>query len=128
MSDFGQKLKALRQARNLKQADLGEGIGISASAIGMYEQGRREPDRRTLLKICRFFDITEAYFQREEAREKISAQYTDLDVLIEDLKEFLAGQEAFYANGKRLSKEERVQLGQAFEIAAAICLKNINIT
>lgn len=125
MSEFGQKLKALRLAKNLKQADLGEMVGISTSAIGMYEQGRRMPDRRTLLRFCRFFDVTESYFQDGEKLGKTAAQYTDLDVLLEDIKEFLAGQEAFYAKGERLSKEERIQLGQAFEIAAAVCLKNI---
>ena len=125
MSGFGQKLKALRLAKNLKQAELGEMIGISASAVGMYEQGRRIPDRRTLLKICRFFDVTENYFQDKEALGKAAAQYTDLDVLLEDMKEFLAGQEAFYAKGKRLSKVERIQFGLAFEVAAAVCLKNI---
>lgn len=123
MLNFGQKLKSLRHAKQMNQSDLGAAVGISASAVGMYEQGRWEPDRRTLLKICRFFDVTETYFQEGEPLEKSAVQYTDLDVLLGDLKEFLARQEVFYANGRRLSKEECTRLGEAFEIAAAVCLK-----
>ena len=41
---FGQRLKELRKKNGLTQAALGERIGVSASAVGMYEQGHREPD------------------------------------------------------------------------------------
>lgn len=44
------RLKKLREAKGLSQAELAKIIGISASSIGMYEQGRRTPEVETLKK------------------------------------------------------------------------------
>ena len=37
-------LKELRAQKGYTQSELGKMLGVSASTIGMYEQGRREPD------------------------------------------------------------------------------------
>lgn len=54
-------LRKLRQERNLTQLELSKMLQISASAIGMYEQGRREPDHDTLAKIADFFNVSTDY-------------------------------------------------------------------
>lgn len=54
-------LKELREKRGLTQAQLSNSLKISPSAIGMYEQGRREPDHETLSKIADFFDVSIDY-------------------------------------------------------------------
>ena len=36
-------------------------IGVSASAIGMYEQGRREPSLDLLVRLSREFGVTTDY-------------------------------------------------------------------
>ena len=54
-------LKELRQGKNLTQKDLSKILQISASTIGMYEQGRREPDHETLTKLADFFDVPTDY-------------------------------------------------------------------
>ena len=40
---FGFRIAMLRRQRGLSQAELARRLHISASAVGMYEQGRREP-------------------------------------------------------------------------------------
>lgn len=60
-------LRELRQEKNLTQADLSKILKISASAIGMYEQGRREPDNDTLSKIADFFDVSIDYLLGQSA-------------------------------------------------------------
>jgi repressor LexA len=55
------RLKDLREKKTLTQAQLSALLQISASAIGMYEQGRREPDNETLKKIANFFNVTIDY-------------------------------------------------------------------
>lgn len=55
------RLKELREEKDLTQAQLSTQLQISASAIGMYEQGRREPDNETLIKIANFFNVTIDY-------------------------------------------------------------------
>jgi transcriptional regulator with XRE-family HTH domain len=54
-------LRKLRQERYLTQLALSKMLQISASAIGMYEQGRREPDHDTLAKIADFFNVSTDY-------------------------------------------------------------------
>ena len=42
---MGARIAALRRDAGWSQAELGKRLGVSASAVGMYEQGRREPRR-----------------------------------------------------------------------------------
>ena len=74
---FGEKLRQLRTAKGMRQAELAQKIGVSTSAIGMYEQGRREPDRKTMMKICHFFEVTVDYFMGEWERGEVKQQYGD---------------------------------------------------
>ena len=49
---IGVRIAALRRQKKLSQQALARQVGVSASAIGMYEQGRREPDCGTLVKLA----------------------------------------------------------------------------
>ena len=44
MAVFANILKTLRTDKHLSQQELATRLGISKSAVSMYEQGRREPD------------------------------------------------------------------------------------
>lgn len=55
------RLKNLRIKHGYTQAALAAKLGISTSAVGMYEQGRREPDNRLLKKICSVFSVSADY-------------------------------------------------------------------
>ena len=48
MDGFAKRIKELRIKKGYTQAQLGEKLGISPSAVGMYEQGRRQPDSRII--------------------------------------------------------------------------------
>lgn len=52
------KLKELRKAKNLTQADVCAAIGISTQVFSRYERGEHEPDYKTLCKLADFFDVT----------------------------------------------------------------------
>lgn len=54
---LGEKIRKLR-GNNMTQRELAKRLGISPSAVGMYEQNRREPDLETLKKIADLFDVT----------------------------------------------------------------------
>ncbi|MDL2273360.1 helix-turn-helix transcriptional regulator [Oscillospiraceae bacterium OttesenSCG-928-G22] len=58
----GKKLRELRVRKGLTQRELGELTGVSASAIGMYEQGRRQPESELIVKFCRVFDVSADWF------------------------------------------------------------------
>ena len=55
------RLRELRQSKHLTQAELGAVLKVSASTIGMYEQGRREPDNPMLTKMADYFGVSIDY-------------------------------------------------------------------
>ena len=57
----GIRIAQLRQDRGFKQADLADLLHISASAVGMYEQGRSLPSLNTVISLCQIFDVTADY-------------------------------------------------------------------
>ena len=46
------KLAALREMRGMTQAELAKRSGLKPAAIGLFEQGRRRPCLRNLVKLC----------------------------------------------------------------------------
>ena len=56
MSHFSENLIQLRKARGLSQQQLAEALGLSRSAIGMYETGKREPDIEVLRLFSDYFN------------------------------------------------------------------------
>ena len=59
MAVFANILKTLRTDKHLSQQELATRLGISKSAVSMYEQGRREPD--FLNKIADIFQVDADY-------------------------------------------------------------------
>ena len=60
---FGDVFRQLRIDQNLTQAEMARKLGISRSAVGMYEQGKREPDFETLEAIADYFNVTLDYLR-----------------------------------------------------------------
>lgn len=58
---LGERLKQLRQNKNLLQKDVADYLNISKSAYGYYEQGRNEMDILTLVKLADLFDVSIDY-------------------------------------------------------------------
>ncbi len=58
MSIFGERLKQLRNERDLSQGELAEQLGIARNSIFSYETDRRVPDIGVLAKLSRYFGVT----------------------------------------------------------------------
>ena len=58
---LGPRIAALRHDAGWSQAELAKKLRVSASAIGMYEQGRREPSADTLVMLAGLFGVTTDY-------------------------------------------------------------------
>lgn len=58
---LGARIAALRRKRGLSQTQLAQAVGVSPSAIGMYEQGRREPSAALLVALAHYFDVSTDY-------------------------------------------------------------------
>ncbi len=61
MDEFKDRLKKLRKEKDLYQKDLAEIVGVSDGAIGMYETGKRSPDKQILAKLANFFGVSVDY-------------------------------------------------------------------
>ena len=55
---IGPRIAALRRARGLSQAELAQRIRVSPRALGMYEQGRREPSAETMVALAEALEVT----------------------------------------------------------------------
>ena len=58
---MGARIAALRRAAGWNQAELAQRLRISPSAVGMYEQGRREPSADMLVQIARVLGVSVDY-------------------------------------------------------------------
>ena len=58
---LGLRIAVLRRSFGWSQKELARRLGISSSAVGMYEQGRREPAVDVLVKLAAAFGVTTDY-------------------------------------------------------------------
>ena len=88
---MGARIAALRKEAGLSQAELAEKLQISASAMGMYEQGRREPSAQMLVSLAQTLGVTTDYLltgipapdQREELGRMFLNRITTADRRLE---------------------------------------------
>ena len=73
MNKYGKRLKELRELHHYSQEELAKLLNTSRSRIGMYEQGRRQPDFEMQEAIADLFNVSIDYlFKREEKSPNMS--------------------------------------------------------
>ena len=72
--DCADRSAALRREAGLSQAELAQRLQVSPSALGMYEQERREPSMQTLVKLSRELGVTTDYLLTGTPAEKERAE------------------------------------------------------
>ena len=60
---IGQRLKAIRKALHLKQAEFGSRIGLSQPTIGQYEKETRPITERVISQLIAEYNINEEYLR-----------------------------------------------------------------
>lgn len=113
----GKKIKQFRVENGLTQAELAKKIGVSPSAVGMYEQNRREPDGDTLRKLAAVLGCS-----TDELLN--SRRCSDVKDVIDDLARTLERQPGLMFNGAPLTRSDREKLIRAIRIATAISSQN----
>ena len=61
MARFSDRLRELRNAKDLSQSDFAKQLGISKSSVNMYERGEREPNFKMLEQIADYFNVDMDY-------------------------------------------------------------------
>ncbi|MFY0324950.1 helix-turn-helix domain-containing protein [Bacillus sp. YIM B13590] len=69
--NFSTKLKKLRLEKKMKQQEVADKLGIARTTYASYEQGKREPDHETLIKIAEYYDVTIDFLLRGESQEAL---------------------------------------------------------
>lgn len=87
--DFGRRLRDLRKLNNYTQEELAKLVGVTAGAIGLYEQNRREPDNETVKKIATIFDVTIDYLLGFEIINEMS-HYNGTNPLKKDISNLVS--------------------------------------
>lgn len=68
-----QRIKALRSELKISQEELASRIGISRSALSLYEIGRREPDFDIIQRLASLFGVSVDYLLgRTDLRKDLS--------------------------------------------------------
>lgn len=87
---FGQRLKRLRDARKLSQADLGRLVWPKRTKylhqqIAAYESDRRRPSTANVVAIARALDVTVAYLKSGRGTKNLE-QTLDALVGLDEVK------------------------------------------
>lgn len=61
-----ERIKELRQEKNLSQSVLAQKIGVSQKAIDYWERGTNEPKATYIVRLADFFDVSTDYLLRRE--------------------------------------------------------------
>ena len=100
---LGSRIAALRRGAGLSQTELADRLRVSPSAVGMYEQGRREPGVEMLVAIARIFDVSTDYLLTgtpQTETERALAEQTVLQCLQETETAFAK------RKGRRFTRQE----------------------
>ena len=52
------RIKDLREDRDLRQIDVAHGVGIDQRSLSNYETGKTNPDSETVIRLARFFGVS----------------------------------------------------------------------
>ena len=52
------RIKDLREDRDLRQVDVAQSVGIDQRSLSNYETGKTNPGSETVIKLARFFGVS----------------------------------------------------------------------
>ncbi len=107
------RLIQIRTERGMTQSQLAKLLGVSPSAVGMYEQGRREPDGETLARMAGVLQCSTDELLGVKAPHEV-------DDVIDRFARALEQQPGLMYHGAPLTSADREKLASAIRIAAAI--------
>lgn len=83
------RIKEVRRALRLTQAEFGEKVGVKGNTIGNYEIGLRSPSEAVIFSICREFDVNEDWLRtgQGEMFRQLSRSEIISDFMVDLLKE-----------------------------------------
>ena len=84
-----QRLRELRKQRGLSMRELGRELGLSESAVSLYESGRRRPNHDLLCRLADYFGVSVDYLLCRTEERLTAKEYKEKDSY--ELAEFMSG-------------------------------------
>ena len=119
MEKFGERLKDLREERDLTQAELAGILGVAPNTISRWERGITRPRYNVLLKIAEFFNVDVDYLLLGKKQEASSELSKDLEANEEKAKSNI---KTIVARIIKCTVQALKFVGIAALIARAFCL------
>lgn len=110
MPEYNEVLASLRKKLGLSQQELANRLGMTRSAISMYETGQREPDLETLEIFADFFNVDMNTLTGHSALSE-DKKREEIDRLTHEIKLNAAMLEAYLKNSYDLIDNARNFLG-----------------
>lgn len=83
MKQVGDRLRDLRESRNLKQTDVANALNISNKILSSYERNISMPTIDNLKNLCEFYNVSADYLlQIELSKEESAPEETTAPVVL----------------------------------------------
>lgn len=113
---LGDRIRNLRKEQRITQSELGKVINVSKVSVSGYENGTREPDTDSLIKLANYFNVTVDYLLGTTTSKKGKTPENATDSDLKDLKNFMEHNDGSMTyGGEELTETEKEQLKFAME-------------
>ncbi|HIV62199.1 MAG TPA: helix-turn-helix domain-containing protein [Candidatus Butyricicoccus avistercoris] len=119
MTILGERIRTLRRRSEMTQGELAKRLEISQSAVGMYEQGRREPPYNLLIKISKLFDVKLDWLLSDGTEQ----ESRELDEMFEDFFKAMRQKRGLKFHGELLSVDEIESIIKGIKLGAELAIK-----
>lgn len=75
------RIKEVREAKGLSQADFAEMLNLKRNSISLIEVGKRNPSDRTIVDICDTFNVSEEWLRTGEGEMFVETPSSTMDQL-----------------------------------------------
>ena len=95
MESIKNRIRNLREDRDLRQIDVAKATGIDQKTLSNYETGKTNPDSYSIIKLANFFQVTTDYLlgyadSNIKTNKDISNTLDNIEKEIKELKRLLA--------------------------------------
>lgn len=94
MKEHENRIRALREDRDLRQMDVSVATGIDQKTLSNYETGKTNPDSYSIMKLAEFFGVSTDYLLgysrfNIKSNKEVVETLEKIEKEIRDIKEYL---------------------------------------
>ena len=89
------RLRDLREDRDLRQVDVSKAVGIDQRTLSNYETGKTNPDSFAIIKLCDFYNVSADYLlgrdfgnnsTKDEIIDRLEKAQQEISTIMNDIK------------------------------------------